>query len=361
MSGGPARARIRVLIVDDSPIVRMAFRALLEGEPDLEVVGDAGDPYQARELILSARPDVITLDVEMPHMDGITFLRRLMQHQPTPVVVISSVAGRGSSMAVDALYLGAAEVVDKPATALARQRFGPTLRAALRAAAQSRPRAAAAAGPPAALSGPPAAALIAIGASTGGPAVLLDLLPRLPRDLPPVLIVQHMPEGFTGPFAARLAQSSGHDVREATSGEPLRAGMFRVAPGGRHLVLAGSAQQLRAAVQDGPLINFHRPNIDLFFQSASRLLGPAAVGVLLTGMGDDGARGLLAMRQAGAATLGQDEASSVVYGMPKIAYEIGAVAAQVGAAGLAEAITHAVKLRPGAPRPPAPRPGGEGR
>ena len=342
MSAAPSP--IRVLIIDDSPLIRSSYRMLLEAAPGFEVVGEAGDPYEAREVILAAQPDVITLDVEMPRMDGITFLRRLMQFRPTPVVVISAVAGRGSAMAVEALHIGAAEVVDKPATALARQRFGPTLVDALRAAVMSRPQPRVG-GPAVALTAPPAATLIAIGASTGGPAQLLEVLPRLPGDLPPVVIVQHMPEGFTRAFADRLARASGHDVKEAQSGEVLKHGCFRVAPGGKHLVLAGLASSPRTVVQEGPMINFHRPSVDLFFQSVVRSCGASAVGVILTGMGEDGARGLLSMRQAGATTIGQDEASSIVYGMPRAAYEIGAVARQVGISALPAALVEAVRAR----------------
>jgi two-component system chemotaxis response regulator CheB len=344
MTRSPVTAPIRVLIVDDSPIIRMSYRMLLEAETDFIIVGEAGDPYEARELILAHDPDVITLDVEMPRMDGITFLRRLMQFRPTPVVVISSVAGRGSAMAVEALHIGAAEVVDKPGTALARQRFGPTLTDALRAAVQSRPQPRST-GPAAVLGAAPAATLIAIGASTGGPAQLIETLPRMPKDLPPVVLVQHMPEGFTRAFAERLARASGHDVREATSGEVLQPGMFRVAPGGKHVVLAGTASSARTVVQDGPMINFHRPSVDLFFQTVARTCGASAVGVILTGMGEDGARGLLAMRQAGATTIGQDEATSIVYGMPKAAYEVGAVGRQVAIGHLPTALVEAVRAR----------------
>lgn len=338
-------APIRVLLVDDSSVIRMAFRMLLEAEPGFIVVGEAGDPYEARELILATDPDVIALDIEMPRMDGLTFLRRLMQFRPTPVVIISSVAERDSAVAIEALHVGAAEVVDKPMTALARQRFGPALFTALRAAVEARPHARAGAGPAVAMNGPAGASLIAIGASTGGPAQFLDMLPRLPKDLPPVAIVQHMPEGFTTAFADRLARTSGLDVKEATSGEVLTPGMVRIAPGGKHLVVAGTPRSLRLVVQDGPMVNFHRPSVDLFFQTVARVCGPSAVGVILTGMGEDGARGLLAMRQAGATTLGQDEATSVVYGMPRAAYDVGGVARQVAIGDMPAAIVDAVRAR----------------
>lgn len=187
------------------------------------------------------------------------------------------------------------------------------------------------------------AALIAIGSSTGGPAHLLELLPRLPKELPPIVIVQHMPSGFTSAFADRIAKTSDRDAREATDGEVLKPGTIHIAPGGRHLALAGTTGSLRLQVKDGPMINFHRPSVDLFFHSTSRICGPAAVGVILTGMGEDGARGLLAMRQAGARTLGQDEASSIVYGMPKAAWEIGAVRTQHSLAALPKAIVEAAK------------------
>jgi two-component system chemotaxis response regulator CheB len=344
-AGRPDGHPIRVLIVDDSAVIRMAYRVLLEEEPGFEVVGEAGDPYEARELILAHDPDVLTLDIEMPRMDGITFLRRLMQFKPTPVVLISSVAERGSALAIEALHIGAAEVVDKPMTALARQRFGPTLFSALRAAVESRPHPRAGAGPTVPMAGVAGASLIAIGASTGGPAQFLDMMPRLPKNLPPIVIVQHMPVGFTAALSDRLALTSGLDVKEARTGEVLAPGMVRVAPGGRHTIIAGTPRSLRLAVQDGPMVNFHRPSIDLFFQTVTRACGPTAVGVILTGMGEDGARGLLAMRQAGAMTLGQDEATSVVYGMPRAAWEIGAVARQVAISDMPAAIVDAVRTR----------------
>ncbi len=354
-------APIRVLVVDDSALVRSAYRMIFEEEPGFVVVGEAGDPYEARDLILQHVPDVITLDVEMPRMDGLTFLRRIMQHRPTPVVIVSSVAGRGAAAAIEALHAGAAEVLEKPTTAIGRQRFGPTLRDAVRAASTCRPRPAAppgreggrsgteGAGPvPSQASRQPAggwtAASIAIGSSTGGPQQLLDVVPLLPADLPPVVIVQHMPAGFTTSFADRMARVGGKDVKEAIHGEVLQPGMVRVAPGGRHVALTGTPSSLRLLVQDGPMINFHRPSVDLYFHTVARVCGPAAVGVILTGMGEDGARGLLAMRQGGAMTLGQDE-SSVVYGMPKAAWEIGAVRRQVGIQDMAAAIVAAARDR----------------
>lgn len=340
-------APIRVLIVDDSTLIRSAFRMLLEEDADFQVVAEAGDPYEARDLILEHEPDVVTLDVEMPRMDGLTFLRRIMQHRPMPVVVVSSVTGKGASAAIEALHAGAAEVLEKPVSALARQQFGPVLREAVRSASQARaslrpmPRPA---GPaPVALGGAWSAACVAIGSSTGGPQQLLEVLPGLPLDLPPVIVVQHMPAGFTGPFAERLARVCGRDVREAVSGEVLAPGMVRVAPGGRHLVLAGTPRSVRTQVQDGPMVNFHRPSIDLCFHTVARVCGPSAVGVILTGMGEDGARGLLAMRQAGAATLGQDAASSIVYGMPKAAWEVGAVRRQLPLSALGAAIVEAAR------------------
>ncbi len=352
-----AIAPIRVLVVDDSALVRSAYRMILEEEAGFVVVGEAGDPYEARDLILQHVPDVITLDVEMPRMDGLTFLRRIMQHRPTPVVIVSSVTGKGAAAAIEALHAGAAEVLEKPTTAIGRQRFGPVLRDAVRAASTCRPSAPTppgralreGAGPlPShasnALSGPWTAASIAIGSSTGGPQQLLDVVPLLPADLPPVVIVQHMPAGFTTSFADRMARVGNKDVKEAIHGEVLQPGMVRVAPGGRHVALTGTPTSLRLLVQDGPMINFHRPSVDLYFHTVARVCGPAAVGVILTGMGEDGARGLLAMRQAGAMTLGQDE-SSVVYGMPKAAWEIGAVRRQVGIQDMAGAIVAAARER----------------
>lgn len=333
---------IRVLIVDDSPVVRMSYRILLQENPGFEIVGEAADPYEARELLLTHRPQVMTLDIEMPRMDGISFLKKLMQYQPLPVVIISSIAGKGSAIAMEALNIGAADVLDKPMTAAARQRFGPALVASLKAAVEVRPLRRVS-GPAVSYAGATGVSCIAIGSSTGGPAELFNLLPRLPKTLPPVVIVQHMPEGFTNAFADRLARISGHDVKEASGSELLTTGMFRVAPGGQHLVMAARHDGLRAVPTDGPMIQYHRPSVNLFFQSVARSCGAKAVGVILTGMGEDGAQGLLAMRHAGATTLGQDEASSVVYGMPKAAWTIGAVMRQKSSADLPVAIVDAVK------------------
>jgi two-component system chemotaxis response regulator CheB len=327
---------IRVLVVDDSAFVRRVLSEELGRHADIEVVGTAVDPYAAREKIVRLRPDVVTLDVEMPRMDGLSFLAKLMRHMPIPVVVVSSLGTRDSEVAVRALALGAVEVVAKPGSAFAVHGILGDLARAVRTAAAAKVGAA----PGAAAPRPAAPAplfetthkVLAIGASTGGTQAIERVLCGLPAASPGTVIVQHMPQNFTGPFARRLNSVCPMEVREAVDGDAVVPGLALVAPGGFHLVLQRSGARYVARVKDGPPVHHQRPAVDVLFQSVARHAGRSAVGVLLTGMGADGARGLLAMREAGAHTIAQDEATSVVYGMPAEAARLGA-AAEIAALG----------------------------
>lgn len=325
--------RIRVLIVDDSAVVRRLLTEALSRFSDIEVVGSARDPFEARERILELAPDVLTLDIEMPRMDGLTFLEKLMSAQPMPVVVVSSIAGAGSANAMRALALGAAEVVPKPEDPSSLAALERLLATAVRAAAQisrahlaaARPAPAAPRAPRVASTGAPAVRINAIGASTGGPRALETLLASFGPDTAGTVIVQHMPPRFTRAFAARLDGVGAMRVKEAEDGDLVTDGTAYVAPGGRHLIVRRNARgEFALHLKDGPLIHHQRPAADVLFDSVAESVGDLATGVLLTGMGVDGARGLLSMRVAGARTIAQDEASSAVFGMPREAIAIGA-------------------------------------
>ena len=329
---GPAPRRIKVLVVDDSAVVRKLLGDALRAEPDIEVVGGAADPFIARDLILRHEPDVLTLDIEMPRMDGLSFLRRIMEHRPMPVIVISSVTQSGSAASVEAMTLGAIDVIAKPGgpssvgdvtSALVRRiralRSGPALRLA-RLVSPPEGRAPA----PPRLGARQRNGLIVIGASTGGTQAIEAVLARLPAGMPPIAIVQHMPPVFTKAFAERLDKTCPMRIVEAAGGEVLEPGVAYVAPGDRHLTLERFGLQVRTTLRDGPPVHYQRPAVDVLFQSAARLQGLATVGVLLTGMGRDGAEGLLALRQAGAETIAEAEESCVVFGMPKEAIALGA-------------------------------------
>jgi two-component system chemotaxis response regulator CheB len=337
---------IRVLIVDDSALVRRILSDELSRHADVEVVGTAVDPYAAREKIARLRPDVVTLDVEMPRMDGLSFLAKLMRHHPLPVVVVSSLTPRDSGPAVRALALGAVEVIAKPGSALATHGIGDALARAVRTAARARVARLPAAPPPAAAAAPAAfdtsRRVLAVGASTGGTQAIEQVLTRLPAHAPGTVIVQHMPEHFTAAFARRLDALCAMEVREARDGDAVVPGVALVAPGGRHLLVQRSGARYVARVKDGPPVHHQRPAVDVLFESVARHAGRDAVGVLLTGMGADGARGLLAMRQAGAHTLAQDEATCVVFGMPREAIRLGAAAEVVGLPQVASAVLRAL-------------------
>lgn len=329
---------IRVLVVDDSAVVRKVLSESLAKFPDIEVVGTAADPYVARDKIIALSPDVLTLDVEMPRMDGLSFLEKLMRAKPMPVVVVSSITPEHSEAAVRALALGAVEVVSKPGSAYSVPEVGQRLVHAIRAAARARvhrsttPMAPMRAIPaaPIASAAPVLARVqtthryLAIGASTGGTKAIEEVLMQLPATAPGTLIVQHMPAGFTASFARRLDQMCAMQVREAKDGDPVVPGVALVAPGGYHMLLQRSGAMLQVRIKDGPPVHHQRPAVDVLFNSVARTVGRNALGVILTGMGADGARGLLAMREAGAHTIAQDEQSCVVFGMPKEAIELGA-------------------------------------
>ena len=317
----------RVLIVEDSVFMQRLLAALIGEADDLKVVGVAADPIEAREKIKQLSPDVITLDVEMPRMDGLTFLERLMRLRPMPVVMVSSWTEANAQVTFKALELGAVDFVAKPRGegGLDAAEFGAALVEKIRAAAAAdmtathpmgviRPL-----GPAAFRAG----TLIAIGASTGGTEAIREFLGRLPPDSPPVVVVQHMPEMFTRLFARRLDEQCALKVIEAPQGEPLRPGHAYVAPGDHHLTVVSANRRLEACVDQAEPVNRHRPSVDVLFRSVAKSAGERAVGVLLTGMGRDGAEGLGEMKRAGAVTFAQDRSSCVVYGMPKAAIDAG--------------------------------------
>jgi two-component system chemotaxis response regulator CheB len=325
---------IRVLIVDDSQLIRDVLTRMLDREGDIQVVGTAADPMEAREKIKALNPDVVTLDIEMPNMNGLAFLERLMRLNPLPVVMVSTLTTKGASETLLALELGAVDFVAKPNADLAGgiEAFGENLRFKVRAAAHSdvRSRAIKAATPkvPVRTAAAPPGAVIAIGASTGGVEAIRRVLSAMPNDCPPIVIAQHMPPGFTSRFAARLDELCELTVKEAADREPLLPGHAYVAPGDWHLRVQRTSGQLKCRVTQDELASGHRPSVDVLFESVARQVGPLAVGAILTGMGRDGARGLKLMREAGAFTLGQSQASSLVYGMPRVAFEEGAVIEQ---------------------------------
>jgi two-component system, chemotaxis family, protein-glutamate methylesterase/glutaminase len=325
--------RIRVLIVDDSAIVRKILSDALAGEADLEIVGTAPDPYVARDKILALNPDVLTLDIEMPRMDGLTFLKKLMHFHPLPAVVISSLAQSSCSAAIQAMECGAVEVLAKPGGPYSVGELREVLAAKIRAAAASRVRRPAPSPPaPSALSKPQRECvtrahtdrLIAIGASTGGTEAIREVLSRLPASCPGIVVAQHIPPRFSLAFAQRLNEICAIEVREARDGDALTPGLALVAPGDFHMLLRKSGNRYFVNVKTGPRVCYQRPSVDVLFLSVAEAAGASATGVLLTGMGADGAQGLLKMRRAGARTIAQDEATSVVFGMPREAIEIGA-------------------------------------
>ena len=370
------KSRIRVLVVDDSALVRKAITDALALDPEIEVVGSACDPYVAREKILKLDPDVLTLDIEMPRMDGLTFLRILMEHHPLPVVIVSSLAQAGSQTALDALEAGAVDVLAKPDGTMSIGGLGARLAFHVKAAAAStrfshrrqpvtRPaelpledapdRSVARAAKPAAapawqMSGPPLPPvggvdprqLVVLGSSTGGVEALRTILPRLPADLPPVAVVQHISAYFSRVVAQRLDALCGYEVCEAEEGMELRRGRCVIAPGDRHLAVVWQGGVYRARLLETPPVHHCRPAVDVLFRSAAEAAGPRVVAALLTGMGSDGAMGMQAIRRAGGQTIAQDEATSVVFGMPRAAIELNAAQLVVPLPQIAEAIVKAV-------------------
>lgn len=322
-------ATIKVLCVDDSALIRDLLSEIINSQPDMEVVAVAPDPLVARDLIKRHNPDVLTLDVEMPRMDGIDFLERLMRLRPMPVLMVSSLTQSGSEVTLRALELGALDFVAKPSLGIrsGMLEYAEEIAEKIRAAARSRPRRAASRNeaPPQRLTAPLMSSekLLIIGASTGGTEAIRRVLEPLPANSPAIMIAQHMPGGFTRSFAERLDRLCQISVKEAEDGERVLPGHAYIAPGDAHLKLARSGANYVARLDQGPPVNRHRPSVDVLFRSAAEQAGRNAVGVLLTGMGKDGAAGLVEMRQAGAPTIAQDEASCVVFGMPREAIALG--------------------------------------
>lgn len=328
--------KIKVLIVDDSALIRSVMSEIIGGQPDMEVVGVAPDPIVARDLIKLTNPDVLTLDVEMPKMDGLDFLEKLMRLRPMPVVMVSSLTERGSEITMRALELGAVDFVTKPKLSIQSgmrdyaDMIADKIRAASKARIKSRPIQVAggtkASGQLPSIRNPLTSSekLIIIGASTGGTEAIREFLMQMPSDCPGILIAQHMPEGFTRSFARRLDSLCKISVNEAAGGERVLPGHAYIAPGHSHLLLARSGANYVTQLDQGELVNRHRPSVDVLFRSAASAAGKNAVGVILTGMGKDGAAGMLEMRNAGAYNFAQDEASCVVFGMPREAIALGA-------------------------------------
>jgi len=325
-------SKIKVLIVDDSAVVRKVFREELSREKDIEIVGTAPDPYVARDKIVKLKPDVVTLDIEMPRMDGITFLRKLMKHYPLPVIIVSSLTKKGGKLALEALSIGALEVISKPSSAYSVGEMSVQLIDKIRAVAKIRVekneekkynknnqvkvvhQALA----------ETTNKIIAIGASTGGTEALRVVLTAMPPNAPGILVVQHMPANFTTSFAERLNEQCAISVKEAADGDSIVNGQALIAPGNYHMLLKRSGARYYVNIKQGPLVHHQRPAVDVLFHSVANYAGSNAVGAVLTGMGSDGAQGLLKMKEAGARTMAQDEKSCIIFGMPKEAIKLGA-------------------------------------
>lgn len=345
------RAPIRVLVVDDSALMRQMLSTMLGTDPDIEVVGTASDPLIARQKIKQLDPDVVTLDIEMPNMHGLEFLRRLMALRPTRVLMISSLTQKNTEFTLEALATGAVDCLGKPQDATRETEmaaFRETLLQKIHTVASARLRATPAAGPERTLRAMPGRSwcrFIAFGASTGGVEALSHVFSRLPPGLPPIAIVQHMPGGFTSSFARRLASQSQVEVVEAEDGMPIRAGQAALGPGGHQFEIVRRDGEFCCRIFEAPAPLGHAPSVDILMESVAREAGDRAIGVILTGMGRDGALGMSAMRAAGAVTIGQDEASSLVYGMPRVAFEAGGVERQLPLARVAAEVIAAVEAR----------------
>jgi len=356
-----ARTRIKVVVVDDSALVRGLLSEIINREADMQCVGVAADPLQAREVIRAVNPDVITLDVEMPRMDGIDFLSRLMRLRPTPVVMVSTLTERGAEVTLRALELGAVDFVAKPKIGVADglKRLADDITDKIRVAAQAQVHRLASMPAPAGHAPQPSAPtpllgrlstekLILIGASTGGTEATKAVLTELPADMPAILITQHMPPGFTTSYAKRLDSLSRIRVKEAVDGERVLPGHAYLAPGGFHLSVERSGANYLARVRDGEPVNRHRPSVEVLFESAARVVGPNALGVMLTGMGADGAQAMRLMHDAGSYNICQDEASCVVFGMPREAIARGAAHEVLPLSRIAAALVARLKSTAGA-------------
>ena len=345
--------KIRALVVDDSSVVRHAISDALKRDPEIEVVGTAADPYDARDKILSLNPDVLTLDIEMPRMDGLTFLRILQQHRPLPVVIVSSLTQAGSRAALDALEAGAVDVIAKPTSAWGIGDLGAQLCQRVKGAAVAslrRPFAGNAAPQPPSLAGSARfnpRQIILLGASTGGTEALKFLLTRLPDGLPGICIVQHIPPVFSRTFAERLNEVCAFEVREAVSGDEIRPGLALIAPGDYHMMIISDNSRYRVVLNQGPAVHYTRPAVDMLFNSAATCAGRHAVAGLLTGMGSDGAQGMKNIQAEGAATFAQNEATCVVYGMPRAAVELGAADQVLPLDEIPDALVRSVLSRSG--------------
>jgi two-component system chemotaxis response regulator CheB len=361
--------KIRVLVVDDSSIVRKLVTEALSSDPGIEVVGTAVDPFMARDKIKELAPDVLTLDIEMPRMDGLTFLQLIMEHRPMPVIIMSSHTPRSSRAALEALRLGAVDVLSKPDGPYSFGDLGPQLIEMVKAAAGAKLRLPGKAGadavspssaiptpkgPPASISVTDLRAIILLGASTGGTEALSEVLRPLPCNLPPIVMVQHIPPHFSQAFAERLNKLCRIEVREAKDGDWLRPGLALLAPGNFHMMLHRVGERYRVRVADGPMVWHQRPAVDPLFQSAADCAGAHAIAGILTGMGKDGADGLLRLREKGATTFAQDEATSVVYGMPRVAWENGGAQRQLPLEKIADFLIRASISSPTQAASPAP-------
>lgn len=337
---------IRVLVVDDSAVVRKVFTEELSRERGIEVAGTAPDPYVARDKIVRLKPDVITLDIEMPRMDGLTFLKKLMKHHPLPVIIVSSLTRKGGKLAMEALSLGAVEVVSKPSAAYSvgdmSVQLADKIRAAARVDVRSRLGSVSEKAPEKLELASSALAattnkIIAIGASTGGTEAIKAVLTRMPYNSPGIIVVQHMPAKFTTSFADRLDSLCAINVKEAEDGDSVVNGKALIAPGNYHMLLRRSGARYYVQVKTGPMVHHQRPSVDVLFKSVADYAGSNAIGIILTGMGADGADGLLKMKEAGAKTIAQDEKSCVVFGMPKEAIKAGAAEKVVSLPDIAKA------------------------
>jgi len=344
----------RVVVVDDSALFRKILAQVLDRDPEIEVVGTAEDPLDAREQIKALNPDVITLDIEMPNMDGLSFLEKIMRLRPMPVVMVSTLTQHGAEAAMKALEMGAVDYHPKPTSGVMDrlEAEAEELCTKIKAAARAKAGYAHVAAPrpqkPVRRADPgyrPGSKLVAIGSSTGGVEAVHQIVPNFPEDCPPTVITQHMPATFTATFANRLNQVSAATVSEAKDGDPLVPGHVYVAPGGDyHLEVRRQGSKLVCSLVAGELTSGHRPSVDVLFSSVAKVVGPSAIGVILTGMGRDGATGLKLMRDAGARTIGQNEDTCIVYGMPRVAFEEGGVEVQLGLSDVADKILEFCKV-----------------